>query len=548
MTNHEAYFQCEYCGQQYDKEQFQSLQSDFAHLDDDQYFGHVICGNCQKKNTALRTGFDGPLNVAERIEPDPYELYMDDEPEDDEADYNNYITASEIQHDTEHIQPPSIKPQTFRLTDLGNAKRLVYLFGNNIHHSEGGWYIWKKNHWKRVSEGGMMPIAEQVADNIFKEAEAAPESERKELLKFAHKTESVARLKAMVKLAANQEGIFISQESFDANHWLLNTPGGTLNLKTGELENHSRRHLITKITPVNYTPRAKCPTWDAFLYRVMGGNQNLVDFLQRAIGYTLTGDTKEQCFFFLWGTGANGKSTFLETIRELMGDYGQQTDFSTFLKKQDAVRNDVARLQGARYVSGVEAGAGQQLQETLIKRLTGQDKITTRYLYQEFFEYQPTFKIFLGANHRPVIKGTDHAIWRRIHLIPFTVTIPPKEQDGDLRDKLRLELSGILNWALQGCLNWQKNKLQPPEEVSLATTDYRAEMDVLADFLEECCEEKPEAFVSKMDLYDVYEGWCQKHKEEALKKNAFGTKMKERGFEEKKSGNVRSWLGVQLKS
>ena len=535
MITEETLVQCQHCGQQY----YPVSPSEIHTGSDSDYSAKSVCTHCQKQN--IHNIYFGVPQPEYDDEKEYYALR-------EQEDYDNYLENDGNQYYTLPIQPPPAKPQTFRLTDVGNAKRLVSLFGQDIRYSGGGWYYWNGRRWQKGADGRLMRLAKKTADSIFEEAKLAPEGDKKKLLKFGEKTESKPRLSGMISLVPSEEGISIPQESFDTNHWLLNTQNGTLNLKTGQLNQFNRDNLNTKIIPVSCSPGAECPTWKSFLTRVMAGNQNLINFLQRVVGYSLTGSTKEQCFFFLWGTGANGKSTFLEIIRELMGDYAQQTDFSTFLKKQDAVRNDVARLQGARYVSGVEAGAGQQLQETLIKRLTGQDKITARYLYQEFFEYDPTFKIFLGANHRPVIKGTDHAIWRRIHLIPFTVTIPPEEQDGNLREKLRQELPGILNWALQGCLNWQKNGLQPPEEVTMATAEYRADMDVLVDFLGDYCEVKQGVSVKKIDLYNAYVNWCQQNSEEPIKINPFGTKMIEKGFNPKdKSGNVRIWKGIQLK-
>lgn len=252
-------------------------------------------------------------------------------------------------------------------------------------------------------------------------------------------------------------------------------------------------------------------------------------------------------FLFLYGTGENGKSTFLETIRAMLADYAQQTDLSTFLKNRSNISNDVARLQSSRFVSGVETDAGKKLAEVFIKRLTGEDTVSARFLYEEFFEFEPTFKIFMATNHKPEISGTDHAIWRRIRLIPFNVVIPENEIEKGFKKKLKMELPGILNWAVQGCLEWQKFGLKPPTEVMLATEKYKADMDILGDFIEDCCVITPHSRISKTDFYIAYENWCRHNRGQPISINAFGKKLKERGTQDGKSGSIRFWSGIGLR-
>jgi putative DNA primase/helicase len=277
---------------------------------------------------------------------------------------------------------------------------------------------------------------------------------------------------------AVSQGYPVIPEHLDQDPWLFNVENGTIDLKTGELRPHERGALITKLAPVQYDREAECPTWWKFLMRIFNGNLALIEFLQKAVGYALTGSTREQCLFFLHGLGANGKSTLLEIIHTLLGDYAHRTSSETFLiKKSGGIPNDVAALRGARLVGAVEVESGRRLAEVLIKEMTGGDRISARFLHAEWFDFKPEFKIFLAANHKPVIRGTDHAIWRRIHLIPFNVQIPKPEQDRDLPEKLKAELPGILNWALEGCQMWQLYGLEPPAEVQAATQDYREEMD-----------------------------------------------------------------------
>jgi len=307
---------------------------------------------------------------------------------------------------------------------------------------------------------------------------------------------------------------------------------GTLDLRTGELRPPRREDLITKASPAGFDPAATCPQWLAFLDRIMQGNAELIGFLQRAAGYSLTGNTSERAFFICHGTGANGKSTFLDVLKTLLGDYATTTAAETImLKRYNAIPSDVASLKGARLVVAIETEQGQALAEILVKSLTGgTDEIAARMMYKDWFSFRPTFKLWLGTNHRPEITGTDNAIWDRIRLIPFDVTIPAAEQDRGLAEKLKAELDGILAWAVAGCLDWQRGGLRPPELVKAATAEYRAEMDALAAFLDEICLVAKYASVTSTDLYKAYNDWAKATAEKPLTSKAFSARMKERGY------------------
>lgn len=267
------------------------------------------------------------------------------------------------------------------------------------------------------------------------------------------------------------------------------------------------------------------------------------------MGYSLTGDTTEQCLFVLWGSGSNGKSTLLTTAVTMLGEYAMSTRPETFMvKKGDTIPNDLAQLKGARLVIAVEADAGHRLAEGLLKTATGNDRLTARFMRAEFFSFVPTFKIFLASNHKPTIRGTDHAMWRRIKLVPFSVTIPDDQQDRHLADKLNAELPGILAWAVRGCLDWQRNGLGEPDEVRAATAAYRAEMDVLGGFLGDACVVSPHARVASAALYQAYETWAHTNGEDALSKRAFGLRLSERGFTKADTKKERGWKGVCLRS
>jgi len=262
--------------------------------------------------------------------------------------------------------------------------------------------------------------------------------------------------------------------------------------------------------PVSYDPDAQCPQWTEFLTDIMCGNADMVSFLQRVVGYSLTGRTTEQCFFILYGTGANGKSVFISVLRNLLGEYAKTAEFSSFIeRKNDTVRNDLARLSGARFVVGSEGDAGHALSESVVKSLTGEDTITARYLYKEYFEFVPTFKLFLVTNHKPDIKNQDRGIWRRVYLIPFVKSVLPENQNPHLVEELSAELPGILRWAVDGCRAWQALKLQPPAIVQEATEEYRQDMDILGPFLEECFLRDTDSRTPSSSIYTEYVQWCE---------------------------------------
>jgi putative DNA primase/helicase len=448
-----------------------------------------------------------------------------------------------------HLEEPRVK--IYNLTEMGNAERLVDLHGRDLRYCYlwEKWLVWDKTRWAIDTRGKIKRKAKDTIRHIYKEAaKVTDENQRKAIAKHAMSSERDAKIKAMLSLAESEPAIPVVPDELDVNPWLLNCLNGTLDLRTGELREHRREDLITKRVPVKYDPQAVCPRWDGFLDRIMDSNENLIFFLQRAVGYSLTGNTGEQCFFFAYGTGANGKSTFLDTILTMLGDYGRKTDFNTFLvSRQETIRNDIARLKGARFVPAIEVGDGKKLAEIIVKELTGGDTVTARFLFKEFFEFKPQFKIWLAANHKPLIYGTDWAIWRRIRLIPFNVTIPEDERDPDLTEKLAEELPGILAWAVRGCLEWQETGLNPPQEVIQATQAYRDEMDILGDFISQCCIVNPSVKAFGKDIYARYEEFCAENGEEQISKTLFGKKMKERGFMPDRTARKRIWRGIGLK-
>jgi len=369
------------------------------------------------------------------------------------------------------VQAPKIKP----CTDLGNAERLVDRFGSRIRYcpDKRVWYCYRQGRWMPDIDGMMNRMAFKVVLSIGEDAkkQRITPVQKTELIKHAKQSASKGRLQAMIDLARSFSNISVPIWQFDSNPWFLNCKNGTLDLQTGRLNPHNPADLITKMVPFNYDPDAQCPVWEATIEKIMNGDPEKISFLKRVFGYAMTGVTSEQCFFVLYGSGANGKSTILEVYRELLAGYAMHTTTASLLGSSGSmIRNDLARLNGARFVSAVEIGMGKRLDEALVKQLTGGDQVTARFLYNEFFEYKPEFKLFIAANHKPEIQGVDHGIWRRIHLIPFEVTIPVEEIDRNLPEKLRDELPGILAWAVKGCHAWQRQGLSVPASISTACT------------------------------------------------------------------------------
>ena len=434
-------------------------------------------------------------------------------------------------------------------TDLGNAERLVQQHRVDIRYvPQLRWLVWDGRRWVVDETGEIERKAKVTVRSIYMEATNCEDKEVREALsKWAHKSEAVARIAAMIELAKSEQDIPIPHKELDRDLWLLNVLNGTLDLKNIELRKHCPGDFLTKLIEIDYDASASCLTWESFVERVTACKNDQHPFIQKSIGYALTGSTREQCLFILYGVGANGKSTFLNVISSLLADYGKQTPTETLLvKRGDQIPNDIARLAGSRFVCAVEATSGRRLAEGLVKQMTGGDKMTARFLHREFFEFEPTFKLWLAVNHKPRITGTDHAIWRRIRLIPFNVTIPKNEQDPDLFDKLKAELPGILAWAVEGCKLWLKEGLVQPQAVETATEEYRTESDIIATFIDERCEVDQDGQATKNDLYLAYTDWCKDSGERPVTKNELRTKLIEKGFSEDRSNKGRYWKGLKL--
>ena len=434
----------------------------------------------------------------------------------------------------------------YNLTDAGNAECFKELFGNEFV------FLREKKKWLRFdgikwSEDSQVIL--RMLDTARERGKQAWElqdiEKQKAVVRWCLSSESRMKLNAALSIAESM--LLQSITSFDADPFIICCANGPLDLRTGNLLPPKKDDWLYKSTNVHYDPEAKYERFSRFIEEIFDRDRNIIDFVQKAIGYSLTGLTTEQVLFILYGTGANGKSVFLNLIGDLLGDYSLTTPASTFKDNpyHDGIPNDIARMAGARFVKSIEVKEGTRLNEERIKALTGGDRVTARFLHNEFFEFTPLCKFWIAVNHKPVVWGSDEAIWRRIRLIPFEMFFPPERRDPHLYETLKSELSGVLAWAVEGCLKWQREGLEAVGKVRTATETYRAESDLIAQFLEEKTVKTLTGRTKAGDLYKAYEAWCKEHGEFVITGTKFGKRMEEKGFLKKKEGYVY-YLGVEL--
>jgi len=462
------------------------------------------------------------------------------------------------------------------LSDYTNALAFVRDHQQDVRYCEAWkkWLLWTGTHWSYRAQGPIYQKAKHTIRQLLRAAATLPDDECAAWMVHIKRSLSTAAIEAMVRSAQNEPEMPIEHTALDRHATRLSCTNVTLDLVTGETSPHARADFLTECLSVPYQPKATCPRWKAFLWQIFGGTdpeapttgldeahlaarqaadaraQSLVEFLQRLCGLCLTGDVSEQNLYVFYGTGANGKSTLLGVLLALLDNYGMKAAPELLMASRDHDRHPTERadLFGKRLVAAIETEQGRRLNETLVKELTGGDTIRARRMREDFWEFRPTHKIILATNHKPQIRGTDHAIWRRVKLVPFTVTIPDDKQDPTLPAQLLKELPGILTWCVEGCLDWQEHGLRIPAAVLDATETYRQEQDVFEEFLATECFRHPTAVCTSGDLYAAYEGWCKRNDIDALSKRAFGMRLGECDGLTPSMGNGgrRLWRGIGL--
>lgn len=441
-------------------------------------------------------------------------------------------TAEEEVTDASPAEPKGDKSES-PLSELGLAECLLHRHSSDLRYiaQQKHWLFWSGQRWTR----DLTQEVKRRTIRIVREMNAKD-------------CKSDSRVNGAIKLASADKSVAVTSDHFDQDDNLLNFLNGTLNLRTGELSPHRRSDMLTKLIPFDCLQSARAPRWERFLKEVFEAHPDLPEWLQRAIGYSLTGDVREHCFFFMWGNGRNGKGVFINTLKRIFGDYGHQADFRAFEPKHgDGPLDGVANFRGARIIVASESREGTRFDEALIKTLTGGDPIRARRLHENSLEIKPTWKIWLASNHRPQIRGTDPAIWQRVRLIPFDVSFVGRE-DRSLQDTLWSEAEGIIAWAIEGALRWREEGLEPlPDAVKLATDTYRTDSDVLGRFFEEEARLGSQFSVTAREIYRAYTAWCTSVGESAISDTAFGLQMGQRGFTKSRKSSGVIYHGLALR-
>jgi len=435
------------------------------------------------------------------------------------------------------------------MTDLGNAEALALRYGTNLRYctTVERWLTWDGNRWKLDDASTAFRAVMNAAHARRLSAERIEGYDRrKKVVNWAIGSENRGKIESALAVAGRLTAFTTTIERYDADPLLAATGGATLDLRSGHARPPERGDYLTMSLGTTYDPAARCPRWERFLVEVFGGDTELVRYLQRAIGYCLTGETREQKVFLCYGNGSNGKSRFLEALTQLLGDYSANASFETFdADRRSDNSNDLAALKGRRLVTVIETEADRRLAEARVKSVTGGDLVTARFLYGEFFSYRPQFKIWMAMNHLPVIKGTERGIWRRLKLIPFTQSFEGRE-DMQLDATLRAELPGILNWALVGLREWQAHGLGHAKAIDSATQKYQEDSDQVGRWLTDCTISGPRCSVPAAAAYKSYTGWCETNGERAFTQTLWGRRLSDLGFTRERGRKAWTWNGMGL--
>lgn len=445
-----------------------------------------------------------------------------------------------------------VKKKFYSYDDTGNAARFTDTFGKVVRYSyvRKNWYFYNDKTWELDQEGKVKSLVDEILTKMKREPVFVPDDGDEDAAKKAlqkHIKYSRGSNGKTNMLKESQHLLPIQPEQFDKDKHLLNVQNGYIDLKTGDLHNHDKEKYFSKIASIEYTDKIDYPLWDDFLMKIFDGNRELINYMQRAVGYSLSGSTEEQVMFILYGNGRNGKSVFLDIITEMLGNYTTNIQPQTLMVKpmSGSANSDIARLQGARLVTTTEPNDGMRFDEGLVKQVTGGDKVTARFLYGDEFDYHPEFKLWMATNHKPIIRGTDDGIWRRMVIIPFTVQIPDHQVDKNLKYKLRREMTAILNWAVEGYQEWRRTGLNEPTIIKRQRQEYRTEMDVVELFIEECCVRKDGERGKASDLYNVYASWAKDNNQYLMSNTKFGKELSQK-FQKITSNGVH-YIGIKLK-
>lgn len=449
----------------------------------------------------------------------------------------------------------------YNWSDVGNAERLISLHGKDIKFNvnSGKWYVWNGVNWELDNSFKVENLYRTVLrrfqnaiPNInISDDEIATKKQQEKAKSFVLRNETDGKIKSVLNQAKTFKGINFMES--DKDDYLFNTPNGTINLRDLSQKKHDRKDLITQCSNYSFNrENDKCPNWIAFLNRIFCGDQELINYVQKAVGYSLTGDMSEQCLFMLWGGGANGKSTFVKALEDIMGTYAATIKGETLMEKngQDGARGDLARLTNKRVVIASELQEGQVFNEPLLKVLSAGETLPVRFMYQEEFMLKPKFKLWIMTNKKPKVKGNDHGIWRRWRMIPFKYKFTEKEKDPNFyEEKLKPELEGILLWAITGYQMWKEQGFEAPKEVMEAVEDYKMDMDQVARFIEDCCKVGEGYECTGSAMYDEYINWCIAEGENyKMTNHKLARDLKEKGFVNKRDMNGKKWIGIGVNS
>ncbi|MDW4254659.1 phage/plasmid primase, P4 family [Staphylococcus saprophyticus] len=465
-------------------------------------------------------------------------------PESTDTDFQIFVMEDAVK--------PAKKDKRYSYDDTGNAERLKDLFGENIrfNYTSNTWMYYDGKRWRYDDTGRMKILADKVVDNMKNEKlflADGVDQEDMEKYRYRHWKDSRNHNKKVNMMKECEHLLPVTNETFDNDFDLFNVQNGFVDLKAGKLNDHERKNYFTKISNVEYTDKADCPKWDEFLNDIFLGNQELVRFIQRAVGYSLSGHTSEQVLFVLYGNGRNGKSVFLDILNEVFGNYSTNIQPQAIMasKNQSDASPEIAKLDGARLVTTTEPNEGERFDEGLLKQLTGGDRVSARKLYENEFEFTPQFKLWMATNHKPYVRGRDEGIWRRFIIIPFDKQIPLHEIDRDLTKKLKRELPAIMRWCVDGFLEWQRIGLSEPAIIKEQRDEYRVEMDSIAAFINECCEINPMQKVKSSELFGAYDRWAKENHQHIMSSTKFGKELVQR-FNRKKYQGTNHYYGLNL--